>query len=318
MEELIRKYNIPDGFYTRYFKQNAEFRYGVELLQFLYFKCGKFLNPSKKDFYINTYINEEIDNFYNKNQINLPHLSFCITTKCSLKCKDCASLIPFFNEHGHISISLEEFKENLDKILASVNKIRRLILLGGEPLLYNDLDKIIDYSCKKENIDIVQIITNGTIIPDKKILKALVDNNKKVYLHISNYSATKDVYLKLKHNKIRELLKDYDIKLQMDDGGGWLKEFGFSNEKSNPETTIKKYKKCFCSHCTQVLNNKMYVCSKGSCAIELKLVDADDYVDLKNSKNLKQDIIDFYNKDYLKACEYCISSDTIVMPALQN
>ena len=47
------------------------------------------------------------------------------------------------------------------------------------------------------------------------------------------------------------------------------------------------------------------------------LVNVDDYIDLRTTTDLKKDFIEFYNKDYLKACEYCILSDVKVKPALQ-
>ena len=312
------KENISDGFYNRYFKQNAEFRFGVEMVQFLYFKKGKFLNPRKKDEYIEQYTKEDIENFFDKGELNIPQITFCITTKCSLKCKDCGSLIPDFNCKEHIDMSLDEFKQSLDKVCDAAAKIRRFVILGGEPLLHKDLSVMIDHAAQKENIDVVEIITNGTMIPGEAVLTAIEKHNKKAYLYISNYAVNKDLLPRLKHEEIKSLLKLHNIKLQMVDVMGWLKEFSFSKEASDFETTKARYKKCHCSHCTQLFNSKIYVCSKASSAIELGLVDVDDYIDIKNSKDLKQDFIKFYDKDYLKACEYCILSDVPVLPALQD
>ena len=42
----------------------------------------------------------------------------------------------------------------------------------------------------------------------------------------------------------------------------------------------------------------------------------DDSVDIVNSKDLRQDLIDFYQKEYMNACKYCILTDIQVQPAL--
>ena len=43
-----------------------------------------------------------------------------------------------------------------------------------------------------------------------------------------------------------------------------------------------------------------------------------DSVDIVNSKDLRQDLIDFYQKEYMNACKYCILTDIQVQPALQQ
>ena len=313
----LSKEKIGIGFYNRYFKQNAESRYGVEMANFLYFRKGKFLNPRKKDEYIEQYTKEEIENFFDKGELNIPHITFCITTKCSLSCKNCSSLIPKFDNETHIDMSVDEFKSSLDKICSVASKIRRLVFLGGERLLHKEFDKILEYACSKENIDLVEIITNGTVIPNKSVLETIRKFNKKAYFYISNYSTNKALLHRLKHEEIRAALKEYNIKMQIVDVIGWFKEYGFTKEPSDTAVTTERFNKCFCSHSTHALNSKIYICSKASCAIELGLVDVDDYIDINNSKDLIQDFINFYNKNYLKACEYCILSDETIFPALQ-
>lgn len=318
MDNLKEKYNVNESFYNKYFKLNAELRYAVELLQFLYFKKGSFLNPKKKQDYIEQYIIDEFHNFYDKNEINIPQITFCITSKCTLKCRDCGSLIPEFNSRTHINMSIDEFKFNLDKITTVANKIRRAVLLGGEPFIHPNLDEMINLICSKSNIDILEIMTNGTKIPNKKVLDVLKKYNTKVYVYISNYSENPALKTILKNDNLKRVLKEYSIKIQMVETNGWLKEFGFGNKISNPKDSIFKYNRCHCSHCTQIFNNKLYPCSKGSSAIELGLINVDDYVDLKKSMDLQNDIINYFKKDYFKACETCILSDIPVMAAIQK
>ena len=72
MLEALKKYNVSKTFFNRYFELNAINRLGNELYRFMNFKEGKFINPMKKQQYIEDYVKEEIDNFYNKKELNIP------------------------------------------------------------------------------------------------------------------------------------------------------------------------------------------------------------------------------------------------------
>ena len=83
MKELLEKYNISKSFYNRYFELNAINRLGNELFRFMNFKEGKFINPMKKQQYIEDYIKEEVINFFEKDELNIPQIEFCLTTQCT-------------------------------------------------------------------------------------------------------------------------------------------------------------------------------------------------------------------------------------------
>ena len=318
MQELIEKYNIEKTFYKRYFEENARQRLGMEMLAFLLFKKGKFINPMKKNEILKAYIKEEIENFYDKDELNIPQIEFCITTKCTLKCKDCCALIPKFNKCKHIDMSFEDYKLYLDKMLKNVNSIRHFVLLGGETLINPELTKMIEYACSLEKINVVQLITNGTMKCSNDLIAALRKNNKKVYVYISNYSINEDLKPLLKHQEIIGTLKENDIKYQIADNKEWVKEKEFSDTPDDISTTSKKMYDCFRTQCNQVLNGHIDICSKAASARELGLLEIKDSIDIVNSKNLKNDLVDFYKNNYMDACKSCILSDEKIMPAIQG
>ena len=312
-EKLISK-----SFKRRYLEENARQRLGMEMQKFLLFREGKFINPLKKNELLQEYFKEEYDNFFNKKIINIPQIEFCITTKCTLKCKDCCALIPKFNSAGHIDMTFNDFKLYLDKLIAAVDMIRHFVILGGEPLINPDLPKMIDYACQQNKIFIVQLITNGTMKFNEELLSALKRNNKKAYVYISNYSINEALKPILKHEEIKNTLKENDIKLQMADNKEWVTEKEFATDKTAVEVSQEKIKECFRVQCNQVLNGHLDICSKAATARELGLLNIKDSVDIVNSKDLKQDLIDFYTKDLIDACEYCILSNEITQPAIQE
>ncbi len=317
MQELKEKYNISETFYKRYIEENAKKRLGTEMTSFLLFKKGKFINPMKKNEILKKYIEEEIENFYEKKLINIPQIEFCVTTKCTLKCKDCCALMPKFNHHNHINMSFEDFKLYLDNLLKNVETIRNFVLLGGETLINPELPKMIDYACKQEKVFIIQLITNGTMKFSDELIETLKQNNKRIYVYISNYSINENLKPILKHEEIIQKLKENEIKYQIVDNKEWVKELEFDTKKSSNAETSKKMIHCFRTQCNQVLNGYLDICSKAASIRELGILKIEDSVNIVESKNLKQDLIDFYQKDVLDACSYCILNDEKILPAIQ-
>ena len=315
MDNLIKKYNISTVFFDRYFKQNAYNRYVVEMTKFMWEKKGKFLNPLKKDIYIEEFLKEEIENFYEKNILNIPQIEFSITTKCTLKCKECCAFIPKFNDFGHINLTFEDFKTYLDKICDIVNKIRYLIFIGGEPLINPELFKFVEYASSKANIDLIRITTNGTMIPNQNLINA-VRQSEKTYFFISDYSKNSSLEPLLKFNELKEKLRENNIKFQSMEDMEWYPEIGFSTNENQCKEMIKRTHECHRLKCTHIIDGVVDVCSKAFAGRKLGMINNDDYIDILNSKDLKSDFIKFY-QEFPQACKYCMLSDKKIMPAEQ-
>lgn len=309
--------DMTKSFYKRYIEENAVSRMRIEILRFLWFREGHFINPMKRNEIFNNYVEEEISNFFDKKIINLPQIEFCITTKCTLKCKDCCAFIPQLDSTKRLDMTMSEFKQTLDNICKSVNLIRNLVILGGEPLINQELPQMLDYAAEKENISLIQLITNGTILPSEPLLKVLNKHNKKICVYISNYADNPELVPILKQEEIKKLLNENNVRVQKPEDWPWVKEYGFSKNKFSQDITRDKILECSRVKCNSILNGKMDICSKASAARELNLFKINDSIDLINSKNLKEDFINFYNKEYMDACAYCILSNEKVPPAIQ-
>lgn len=92
-----------------------------------------------------------------------------INDQCQLKCKMC------YVDHKNEELPVTEIYKMLDDIR---NYGIRLEILGGEPLMRNDLIQIIDYAKTKSCIPFISLYTNGTLINEKlaaKLKKAGLD-----------------------------------------------------------------------------------------------------------------------------------------------
>lgn len=315
MDNKENKYNINSSFFKRYLVENAEKNFLVKFQKFLFWRDGKFLNPQLKEKYYNEFLIEEIDNFYEKNELNIPQCEFVVTTRCSLKCKYCSNLMPLFDENTHSDLTFEDFKKDFDILTNNVNKIRKFSFIGGEPLINKELYKMLDYAASNEKIDLIEIISNGTIIPNKELIE-VIKKYKKIYFYLSNYSVNKDIKI-LKYDEILKLLNSENIKYSFVKDLQWFKEDTLKERNYNEDQLKNVFKNCYSNTCISILNGEYHICPKSSSGKRLGIIEVNDYINLRNSKNLRKDLIDFYEKDYFDACRYCIRLNEKILPAEQ-
>lgn len=116
-------------------------------------------------------------------------LNIClqITRKCNLKCIHCSDFQQIKCPNFIIIAKI------IDKLW--VNGLRRVSISGGEPVLRQDLKKILAYAKKKGFI--VTLITNGTLLNEKKVkeIKPFVDN---VRISIHGFDSQHDKFTGVK------------------------------------------------------------------------------------------------------------------------
>lgn len=95
-------------------------------------------------------------------------------TECSLKCKKCGEFNPYLKTNGRaFSCNANVLIEYSNKILQAVDSIKNLQIAGGEAFLHKDLFEYIDYTYNHEKIGKIEVVTNGTIVPQANMLKSL-------------------------------------------------------------------------------------------------------------------------------------------------
>lgn len=91
------------------------------------------------------------------------HMDMVVTTKCSLKCRDCSNLMQYYG--SPYNISLDKNINSLEKLSQAIDEIGTLTILGGEPLLYPYLAQVLEKAISIKKIQKVRLISNGTILP---------------------------------------------------------------------------------------------------------------------------------------------------------
>ena len=252
-------------------------------------------------------------------KVCVSNLDVHITTNCTLKCKDCSHYIPYYPKEAQHTMSLEEYKRYIDIMLKNIDKLYNVLLLGGEPLLHQDLKSFIEYSCSKKQIENVLIVTNGTILPKDELLKSM--KNKKVKVIVSNYSINKSLQ-NCKTKELLELLKQHNIKFSFEETFKFYRQPDINlNDKVTDKIELKNnFYKCQFKYCTILGQGKIYPCAQAKYIDTLNYnMKNDSYIDLLNSNNLRKDFINFYKKDCFSVCECCDMSNygQVLFPANQ-
>src|SRR3989339_181301 len=114
----------------------------------------------------------------------LDYLKISVTYNCNLNCRFCQQQM-----EKKASIAWEDFKKTIEEVTAK-NKLRLVILTGGEPLVWPHLNDAIKL-CKKKDVKEIGLFTNGVLLDEDKIkeLKAIgVD-----WIRISIYGSTAEI-----------------------------------------------------------------------------------------------------------------------------
>jgi hypothetical protein len=330
MDDTREQRSVPDSFFHRYFIRNAENRFVNDLKKSMLWREGRFPNPRHKIRYVQKFLETERENFHEKGEFHLPQIGFALTTRCTLLCRDCIALTPLFNsgarepQYRHIDLGIDDFKRDLTALTRSVDSVKRLFLHGGEPLMNGDLPEMAEFAAACDKIELVEIITNGTIIPSERLLDAIAAYRRKIFFAMNSYKnpALKD---RLKTAKITALLDERGIKHPLHADLRWYREEALKDRKYSPEQRRRLFENCWCKHSLQILDGKIAICPRASVALQLGLVETppEDFIDLRkedkasDAGKLRRELIAFYSKDNFAACGFCIPQTELVEPAIQ-
>lgn len=241
-------------------------------------------------------------------------ISFSITEKCTLRCRDCAAFIPYHEVQEHRT--KEAIFQQLDTINDLFDDVDYIIISGGEALMHPDVYEILAYAQTKSTFKYVFLYTNGTILPKKEELMKL--DTTRLGVVCSDYGD-----LSIKRTELIQLLDELKIKYDNAYETEWLDctSLDFRN-KSIPEL-LTTYEECW-NNCIVVVEGKLFRCSQTVSAYLLKSIPShavryvDCYDTSKTKVELQQELKQYlYGTKYLEACNWCTGKtkvERIVIP----
>lgn len=229
-----------------------------------------------------------------------------ITTKCTLRCKNCSMFIPYVRTP--CNYPSQDIMKDLNSVLEAVGHIRIVNFYGGEPLLHPDLAAMIRKLHDESRVDRISIITNATILPSEELVEAL-KNESRCLIRISDYG---DISKNL--HRLEEIFKTNHIRYEVANYTYWDRPSKIAKVSETDEELRTKFKECTACNVVFILNRKLTICSTGSaiCNQGVFPPSEDNYVDLSSDisqQELSDNIIQFFARrktgDFLDACRYC-------------
>lgn len=92
-------------------------------------------------------------------------VSYCVTTTCNLNCRYCED----FGARRNAAIDTKPLPlPDAQRLLRIIRQATdSLIFTGGEPLLYTDLEAVLDFARRELKFRSLTVLSNGTLLPDR-------------------------------------------------------------------------------------------------------------------------------------------------------
>ena len=244
--------------------------------------------------------------FTEAKSVRLNYFEVHLSEHCNLNCSYCTHFCPVAEPSFP---NIEQFERDFVKLGQLTNGyVRKIKLMGGEPLLNPDIVKIMYIARQNFSSAKIKITTNGILLTKMKGNFWTACKNNDIYIYISQYP------IKLNMDKIFEIAANYGVSILFEpticrDGRNyvfWLQRFDMSGKRN----AQKMYEYCYTKRCTFLKDGKIYLCAQipSSQHLEKRFgvkfsVSKDDFLVLDDVKDV-QEILDFISHPS-PFCGYC-------------
>lgn len=260
--------------------------------------------------------------FEQTGRFELPLLVINLTTRCSLKCKYCSVTQPGVPAEKHQTYNLDDFKNDLKKLLNAVNGINELTLSGGEPLLLKNLHEYLEYALGYNKIKRIWITTNGTIIPPQDLVAV-----SKKRPGCVNFSVTHNSHpLRNKENKVQDvcsLLRQNGIRHNLVNSD-WIPTTPPRRKNMSIAQLEGMYAKCLeigGAWCTSMNADGVIAACHKFHYYDLQgfELDKSETIRIRDipEQDLREALINFYMRSYYKGCAYCDNVNDACKPSIK-
>lgn len=242
-------------------------------------------------------------------------LAIITTNRCTLNCYSCTTCVPESRKcKKYFSISCDDVMRCMKVFSCCGFRIHELVVSGGEPLVNEDIVKMLIYLKSQENIKYIRLLTTGTV----KIPRELIDiMDAKLTVVLDDYGEKipKSLF-KTKHDNLERLGDNKFYNILDNSVGTWYDLGDFS--KRDKRIAINNNKSCWTRNCVCILPNGMLtICPRAGMAMLLGLIPSypSECIAL-NDNTTTDDINRLLSIDYIHGCEYCSgSSNECIMEA---
>jgi len=225
-----------------------------------------------------------------------------LTDHCNLNCISCTHFSPIADKSF---LDVKEYERDLQQLSKIAQKyVRKIHLLGGEPLLHENIAEIIDITrfyflgCK------IRVVTNGILLDNMGADFWDSCRKNSAIVSITRYP------IDINNEQINKLSRQYGVKVESFVPYQKAVFDKFVLDTQGPQNILSNFSKCPQTPCHHLYKGKIYMCP---------IVPYIKYFNLYFSKNLevsKADFVDIYQIEQIDAileyfkkpipfCRYC-------------
>lgn len=271
------------------------------------------------------------EGYMNPETIFIRSVDLVVTERCSMKCRDCANLMQFFEKP--VNYTVENMTKALTALCAFVDEIFEVRVIGGEPFMNKDVHVMIEQLNQQPKVKRIAVYTNATIVPKPHQIECL--RNKKVIFMITDYTrcgdgATDEQTARLARfgpttDQVEKLCVENNIDYRRHPPENWTDAGRIVDFKRGLEGDKKIFRDCCCKNLINLSEDELHRCPFSAQITRLGVSNFEsDYVKLSESadRNVMRSQIRnlLHERDVLGACQYCPGrslSDPQIKPAIQ-
>ena len=236
------------------------------------------------------------DAFLSDESLCIRSVDLVITEKCTLRCKDCANLMQFFEKPRNLEFN--QVVDGIRKLASKCSFINEVRVIGGEPFINKQIYRILETILRIENIGSIVIYTNGMIPPKGEHASLL--SHPKIHFSVTDYGA-------LGKNTVKTIsfLEANNISFRVHPPENWTDSGRFEYYERDDSDLKKIFADCCGKNLYTLVEDKLYRCPFAANADTLGAIpeDASNSVKVGSSKEL----VSRYVRDieFLPACNFC-------------
>lgn len=315
ISDQLKQYHLLDSRYMM-----AEFLY-FYFMEVASRKCDTTLFAESIKTLFEYYESSPFPNASGFNKHISPSVTGYITLHCTLSCRDCGSLIPYYRNPVHIDP--DSVVEDIRRFAAAFDLVPEVSLSGGEPFLHPKFHEICLEISRIPNIVFINFTTNGTLIPSEEQLRTLsscgADIHQSDYGNLSTNQET--LFKRFAYHSIY-----CDINY-VNQSHKWFPRPEYMKKNRTGDENDEIFRKCVKSNCfcLQIMGGELHRCPFSLNGMHQQKLGKfpEDYVNLNaeayDSGSIAGKIRSLaFRERALSACDYChLWESEFVDPAIQ-
>ncbi len=207
-----------------------------------------------------------LDSLAHPEGLYLKSVDVVLTERCTLRCRDCANLMQYYDKP--VSCSHPLILSSIEHLMMVVDRLFEFRLLGGEPLMDKAMHEVLVPLTQYDKTDGIVIYTNGTLVPQGANLAAL--KHPKIHLEVTDYGP-----LSRNLTPLLQALDQHAIDYKLVRFEKW-QDCGDIEPRGAPSDALaRKYANCCAADTYTLLHGVLYPCPFAAHAVNLGAIPKD-------------------------------------------